>query len=123
MASILKFKRDKDFYDYNYDYMVSNFYIYQHVLRYIPILVDKQVKIFAAFNITDENNNLIIGFHVSYNYYIFSSGWTHEMLELLAKEVDFNLYNSSYHFMGQKDIILELFKRNSNKWHVYKERE
>jgi len=122
MASILKFNTDKEFYDHNYEHMVDNYYIYLQVLKYIPILVEKKAKVFAAFNITDENNNLIIGFHVSYNYYIFSNGWTPDMLELLAKEVHFDMHKPPYHFIGKKDLILELFKRNTNQWHVYKER-
>lgn len=122
MAGIIRFKTPRDFYNHNIKHMEENYYVHMHVLNYIEIISKKKAVVHNAFNIFGEAGQIIIGFHVSYNFFIYSFGWTPDMLEILVGEVPFSQFIQPFHFLGQRDLILELFAMNSGQWHVHKER-
>ena len=44
------------------------------------------------------------------------------MLDLLAKEVDIQRCKAGFHFLGQRDLVLELLQKHDCQWQLFKER-
>jgi GNAT superfamily N-acetyltransferase len=122
MAQLLTFANFNDFHRHNVRYMEAHFYVFFHVFKLIERLERKEEGVYNAYNITDDNGRTIIAILVGGAYYLYSSGWTPEMLELLANQVDVAKCKTGFQFLGQRDLIAEVLNNYHAKWQVIKDR-
>ncbi|RZK44669.1 MAG: hypothetical protein EOO61_02995 [Hymenobacter sp.] len=122
MAQLLTFANFNDFHRHNVRYMKAHFYVFFHVFKLIERLEKKEEGVYNAYNITDDNGHTIIAILVGGAYYLYSAGWTPEMLKLLASQVDVAKCKAGFQFLGQRDLIAELLNKHHAKWQVVKDR-
>ncbi|RZK26375.1 MAG: GNAT family N-acetyltransferase [Flavobacterium sp.] len=113
------FDTPAQFFNYNesiFEMRLEHFYLIKVYENF-----SKEYKVFSAFNIIDGNYN-IIGFNCHGNFHLYSSLWTKEMLSELSELVKLKLFKN-WHFVGSRELILQLFAFNPEiDYKVFKDR-
>jgi predicted acetyltransferase len=122
MTTILQFETLGEFFDYNETEFEDNYFVYYHFLQILELVKVGEMTIHDAYNIIDDSNgNFAICIWLTGNYFVYSNSWTEEIIEKLAEKIDLPKFND-FVFMGQRDLILELFKKFDVKYELIKDR-
>jgi hypothetical protein len=122
MITIVQFETIGSFFDYNETEFENNYFVYYHFLQIFELVKVGEITIHDAYNIVDDSNgNFVICIWLTGNYFIYSNNWTEEILEKLAEKINLPKFND-FVFMGQRDLILELFKKFNVKYELIKDR-
>jgi predicted GNAT family acetyltransferase len=121
MANIQTFPKFQDFLDFNKRELLDNYFIYYHFHNIIKELNAKNLDLYEAYNVSDDNANSVICLKATGNLLIYSNNWTDDIIDTLAAKINLQLYKN-FSFLGQTDLIIELFKKSKIDYTVFKDR-
>lgn len=121
MANIQTFPKFQDFLDFNKRELLDNYFIYYHFHSIIKELNAKNLDLYEAYNVSDDNTNSVICLKATGNFLIYSNNWTDDIVDTLADKINLQLYKN-FSFLGQTDLIVELFKKSKIDYTIFKSR-
>ncbi len=121
MNNLLTFKTFQEFLTHNQRHIQDNYFTYYHFIRVLNTLESGKLELFDAYNVIDDDGNFIICLWVTGNYFVYSDKWTDKMIETLIEKVNVERFKN-FTFLGQRDLVIQLFEKNNVEYEVFKDR-
>ncbi len=122
LPEIIKFESLNEFLKYNKSVIDAHHYKHMYLIKLVEKIYQGEYEVFNMYNIIDKSGLSILCLHVTSHYLLYSFKWTDEMLELLSKQVDLKMATVRFDFTGNKELILQLFKKQNEPFEIFKER-
>ncbi len=121
-ARLKDFKNFNDFFKYNFEELFSNYYVHYHFLTRLEDLNKGVIQAYRGFNVIDDEGNNIIFIWISGCCYLYSNGWTQEMISVLSEEIKFLQFKKHFEFAGEKELITEVLNTAKVNYKLFKDR-
>ena len=120
---IKKFETAQKLIDYNVEYFYNNYFIFYQLTAIIDkILNGSEIQSSKIFILEDEIGNRLVCLHTNLAYLIFGKySETEDVVDILQSEINLSELKA-LQFIGCKDLILNLFKRNNSNYEIIKDR-
>jgi predicted GNAT family acetyltransferase len=121
MTQVLKFNKFQEFLDFNSEQILGNYFTYYHIISVVSALNAGKMDLYEAYNITDDQEHMVICLKVTGSFFIYSDKWNDEIVDTLVREVSVEKYKN-FSFLGQRNLILELFEKAGREYEIKKDR-
>ena len=121
MARIVTYEKPVDFFRANKDFIYADYFAHYHLIHTIEQLKEQKIELCECYNVVDDEGSNVLCMWVMGGYYIYSRGWTKDIVQTLVKKVELHRFKH-YSFCGQRELIKELFRQSNIKGDVFKNR-
>jgi predicted GNAT family acetyltransferase len=119
MTEAFYFDDTQEFFKHNKNVIHKNYFVFYTGL--VTMASPEVESIYQLYNITDDDGSHAYCLWYSGNYIIHSFKWNDRIINALSQTIDFNEISKTT-FSGNKELLLDLFKKNNKQLVILKER-